>query len=74
MTIPKIGSIRVADYAEYGEGCTGFIVERFSYGNSAEPHWAIPAWDEQNASELEGPFETRSEAEAAIVLHRQLAA
>lgn len=73
-TNPRLGSICVADYAEYGEGCAGFVVERFGYGNSAEPHWAIPAWDEWNASELEGPFSSRAEAEEAILLHRQLAA
>jgi len=62
----RIGTLRVADYAEYGDDRSGYVIERFAYFNQREPMWAIPAWDEQ-ASDLEGPFQTREAAEAALL-------
>lgn len=66
MATTRIGDLQVTDFAEYGEGKAGFVIEQFAYWNCAEPCWAIPAWDERGAGSLEGPFATREEAELAL--------
>lgn len=63
----KIGSTQISDASLY-EGRTGFVIELFSYWNGSEPTWAIPDWEERGASELDGPFATRAEAERAILI------
>lgn len=66
MAKPRIGDLQVADYAEYGEGRTGFIIEQFAYWNLSDPSWALPAWGERGEGMLCGPFATREDAERAL--------
>lgn len=59
--------VRVRDYAEYGEGRSGWIIETIhSYDVDGAPMYALPAWDERGWSELSGPFLTRESAQAVL--------
>ena len=44
------------------------VIEAKSWWNNAtgELDWAVPAWEEMGLGELEGPFASRVEAEAAL--------
>lgn len=59
---PRYGDLRVCDYASYGHGDTGFIVEEYR----GDGRWVLPAWDEQGHGDLEGPFATEAEAQQAL--------
>lgn len=56
---------RVTDYATYGRGQVGFIVEAYYDGD-----WRLYDWCERNMGELwgdlDGAFATREEAQAAL--------
>jgi len=59
--------VKVADYAEYGEGRCGWIIETLhGFDAAGAPIYALPAWDEKGWDELSGPFPTKAAAEAAL--------
>ncbi len=59
---PRYGDIRVND-KDYDDR---IVIEQYRLWNSAEPYWAVPAWEEQGDGDLEGPFESVEEARAAL--------
>lgn len=62
---PRDGALR-ANATDYdGE----IVIERFGYWQGAEPHWAVPAWEEEGRAELAGPFSSLASAERAIRNH-----
>lgn len=65
----KIGAIAVntADYEDR------IVIECFDYhGSDHWASWAVPAWDEQGAPELAGPFSTAEEADEALRRYRSM--
>ena len=59
--------IKVCDYAEYGEGRSGWIIETIhGYDAEGQPLYALPAWEEKSFGELSGPFPSRAAAQAAL--------
>ena len=65
-TAAKVGAIRVCDAREYGRDA-GFVIEQFGYGQSDEPSWAIPAWDELGLGSLAEVFPTFHAARRALL-------
>ena len=55
----KVGTLQVGSAREYDR--EGFVVEQFTYGNCAEPHWCVPGWIEDRWGES-GFFDTEQEA------------
>lgn len=59
--------MRVCDYAEYGDGRAGWVIEAI-HGWSADdlPIYALPDWNERSLPELARPFDNRAAAESAL--------
>lgn len=64
MVDPKQGAIRAND-TDYGGSV---VVELLDYWPiyGGDLGWAVPAWDERGEPDLDGPFSTVAEAQAAI--------
>jgi len=59
----KLGAVRVSSIGDYEDG---FYIEQFSYWNSDEPQWAVPAWDERGMPHFCGPFASSEAAQIAL--------
>lgn len=60
-TNPRVGDVQVNATDYDGE----IVVEQLGYWNG-ELCWAVPAWDERGYGDLEGPFASVAQAEAAV--------